>query len=80
MGVGDLCDQGRCAQILRAIAEAKMVDRVADRNAEVSADILCGVLAEFGLDPAKGDVRAAVARHIARAAGVGSVQIEGVVA
>jgi len=77
MGVGDLCDQGRCAQILRAIAEAKVVERVAERNAETMVTVLTGALGRLGVDASEERVRAAVAAEIE--ALVGSArQVEGV--
>ncbi len=65
-GVGDLCDQGRCAQILRHIAEQKLVDKVADRNSGVMVAILTGALADLGVDASGAGVRQAVADNIRR--------------
>ncbi len=69
-GVGDLCDQGRCAQILRHIAEQKLVEKVADRNAEVMRLILTGALADLGVtDVAEARVRQVLANNIRRVIG-----------
>lgn len=64
--VGDLCDQGRCAQILRTIAEQKVVERVVDRNAAVMVRILTGTLADLNVDASDADVRAAMWANIRR--------------
>lgn len=65
-GVGDLCDQGRCAQILRHIAEQKLVEKVAERNAQLMGVILTGVLADLGVDVSEVRVRQSVADNIRR--------------
>ncbi len=65
-GVADLCDQGRCAQILRHIAEQKLVEKVADRNSQVMAAILTGVLTDLGVDASEQRVRQVVADRIRR--------------
>ncbi len=66
-GVGDLCDQGRCAQILRHIAEQKLVDKVADRNSGVMVAILTGALADLGVSDVTGNrVRQVLADNIRR--------------
>lgn len=85
MSIGDLCDQGRCAQILRHIAEQKLVARVAERNAAVIVAIIRDVLVEVGAEQGvlvrvdDEHVRARVAAAIVRHAGV-PAQIEGVAA
>lgn len=65
-GIGDLCDQGRCAQILRHIAENKVVEKVAERNAEVFVAVITGVLADLDVNAAEITVRQLVAVNIQR--------------
>ncbi len=63
-GIGDLCDQGRCAQILRHIADARLVEKAADRNGDVFELVVSGVLADLGVDVSDGRVRQVVADNI----------------
>lgn len=65
-GIGDLCDQGRCAQILRHIAEHRVVEKVAERNAGVMVEILTDAGTELGLDMKAPQVRQVVADSIRR--------------
>lgn len=65
-----LCDAGRCAQILASLAEARSMERLGEQYGAALVDILAGVLSEYGLDPAREDVRAAVDRRIAAVTGV----------
>lgn len=73
--IGDLCDQGRCAQILRHIAEHRLVEKVAERNAEAMAAILTDAGTGLGMDMHAPQVRQAVADAIGRY--VDSKTIEG---
>ncbi len=59
---------------MRGIAEAKVVERVAERNAQVMGAILAGVLADMGVDVSSERVRTLLAARIARETGA----VEGV--
>lgn len=64
LGRQPLCTAGRCAQILAAIAEAQTMTKLGELYGRAIADVIKGVLEEFGVDTSDEDVRAVVFRHI----------------
>ena len=59
-----LCDGGKCAVILEAVARRD--DRLSTAMAGVIAEALEATLAELGVDHAGPTVRATLGRHLAR--------------
>lgn len=64
--LGPLCDRGRCAQILAALAEGDTVQRIRDRQADYLAWVLRGTLAELGMSVGDDQVSAALTNQIRR--------------
>lgn len=65
-----LCDAGRCAVILEAIA--KRDERISSAAAEVVAAAIEATLTDLGVDHASATVRSTIAAHLARLSGVGN--------
>lgn len=65
---GPLCPAGRCAAILRGLAEARSVERLAEQHGETLAAVISAVLSDLGVDVADDRIRAAVAGAIRRVA------------
>lgn len=70
-----LCDAGRCAAILRGLAEAQAVERVVERNGEVLAAVIREFVARLDLDAAQA-ARVPAALQAAVAAVTGTVDGE----
>lgn len=65
-----LCDAGRCAAILRGLAEAQAVERVVERNGEVLAAVIREFVARLDLDAERaGRVPAALQAAVAAVTG-----------
>lgn len=59
-----LCDGGKCAAILQAVAQRD--DRISGTMADLLADAVEATLDEFGVDYRDRAVRAAFGAHLAR--------------
>lgn len=73
-----LCDGGRCAQILAALAAARTVEKIGDMHSGVLLRVLGGVLARHGLDVSDAVLAAEVAEEIAQLTGNAPSIVEGV--
>ncbi len=65
---GPLCPAGRCAAILRGLAEARSVERLAEQQGETLAAVISAVLDDLGVDVGDDRVRTVVAAAIRRVA------------